>query len=473
MRAILVAIAVLFAIGTRADDAPARVFRAGAATSNITPPLGTSINGNMGDRRAAHIHDELHVRCLVLDNGETRLGFAVVDACMVPRELIDRAKAALDGVLKADNVSISATHTHEAGTLTPVFQSDPDPAYADFVVSRIVDGLQRAVNNLAPARIAWGSGQLPTQVFNRRWKMKPGSIPADPFGNANDQVRMNPPVGSADLIEPAGPTDPEISILAVQHASGEPLALLANYSLHYVGGEGPNHVSADYYGYFAEHAKALLEARDTEPPFVAMMTNATSGDCNNINFREARPATKAYEQMRRVGHEAAEVAVNAYKAVQWNDWVPLGARSADLQLGVRKPTEDEVTRAKQDLAAAAPGPLNALPLIYARETTLLASYPDTIPVRVQAFRIGALGIVQIPCEVFAEIGLSLKAQSALKPAFTIELANGYNGYLPTAAQHALGGYETWRARSSYLEVNAAATITETALRLLQELRDTP
>ena len=470
MRAILVAIAILFAIGTRADDAPARVFKAGAATSNITPPLGTSINGNMGDRRAAHIHDELHVRCLVLDDGESRLGFAVVDACMVPRELIDRAKAALDGVVRADHLCISATHTHEAGTLAPVFQSDPDPAYSDFVVSRIVDGIQRAVNNLAPARIAWGSGQLPTQVFNRRWSMKPGTIPADPFGNTNDQVRMNPPVGSPDLVEPAGPTDPEISILALQYASGEPLALLANYSLHYVGGEGPNHVSADYYGYFAEHAKALLEARDTEPPFVAMMTNATSGDCNNINFREARPATKAYEQMRRVGHEAAEVAVNAYKGLRWNDWVPLAARSADLELGVRKPTTDEVTRAAQDLADAGAGPLSTLPLIYARETTLLAEYPERVPVTIQTFRIGALGIVQIPCEVFAEIGLSLKAQSALKPAFTIELANGYNGYLPTAAQHALGGYETWRARSSYLEVNAAETITSAALRLLRELQ---
>ena len=62
-----------------------------------------------------------------------------------------------------------------------------------------------------------------------------------------------------------------------------------------------------------------------------------------------------------------------------------------------------------------------------------------------------------------------RRRARCKPTFTIELANGYNGYLPTPEQHALGGYETWRARSSYLEVNASRTITDTLLGLLKEV----
>ena len=81
-------------------------------------------------------------------------------------------------------------------------------------------------------------------------------------------------------------------------------------------------------------------------------------------------------------------------------------------------------------------------------------------------RIGDLGIVAIPCEVFTEIGLTIKTKSPLKRTFTISLANGYNGYLPTPAHHALGGYETWRARSSYLEVQASEEITRASLFLL-------
>jgi hypothetical protein len=63
----------------------------------------------------------------------------------------------------------------------------------------------------------------------------------------------------------------------------------------------------------------------------------------------------------------------------------------------------------------------------------------------------------------------LRKKSPLKPTFTIELANGYNGYLPTPAQHKLGGYETWRARSSYLEVDASTAITRTMVELLKKV----
>ena len=88
----------------------------------------------------------------------------------------------------------------------------------------------------------------------------------------------------------------------------------------------------------------------------------------------------------------------------------------------------------------------------------------------QTMRIGDLSIAAIPCEVFAEIGLDIKAKSPFKPTFTIELANGYNGYLPTPEQHKLGGYETWRARSSYLEVDASTRIAKAVMELFAGLK---
>jgi len=101
---------------------------------------------------------------------------------------------------------------------------------------------------------------------------------------------------------------------------------------------------------------------------------------------------------------------------------------------------------------------------------LLDAFPDRVPVVIQTFKIGDLGIAAIPCEVFAEIGLEIKKRSPFKQSFTIELANGYNGHLPTPAQHKLGGYETWRARSSYLEVNASQKIFETVMELFDRLK---
>ena len=120
--------------------------------------------------------------------------------------------------------------------------------------------------------------------------------------------------------------------------------------------------------------------------------------------------------------------------------------------------------------AKADGPeMKTLSEIYARETVQLNDYPDTVPVRLQALRLGDWAISAIPCETFVEIGLHLKANTPFEKTFTMELANGYNGYLPTAKQHTYGGYETWRAKSSYLEVHAADKIIKTVLELHNEI----
>lgn len=444
--------------------------KAGAATSNITPWLGVSIAGHMNDRRATHIHDELHARCLVLDDNATKIAFAIVDSCMVPREVVEDAKGRILEAtgIPADHVLISATHTHSAACATPVFQSDPDPEYKRYLAVKIADGVRRAVNNLAPAKIAWGTGNVPDQVFNRRWKMKEGSIGPNPFGKV-DKVQMNPPRASEDLIEPAGPTDPEVPFIFVKGTDDSPIALLANYSLHYVGNDA-GFVSADYFAMFAERMKHMLGADELDPPFVGAMTNGTSGNINNINFREAGESKPPYAQMKFVADRVAQNVFDAAQDLEWHDRVALDATAQDLQLGVRKPTADELAEAREIVRKAEGREMKTLPEIYARESVLIADYPDTVPVTIQAIRIGSLGIAAVPCEVFVEIGLAIKAESALKPAFTIELANGYNGYLPTAAHHELGGYETWRARSSYLEVGAADKIQSTALHLLNQLQ---
>jgi hypothetical protein len=156
--------------------------------------------------------------------------------------------------------------------------------------------------------------------------------------------------------------------------------------------------------------------------------------------------------------------------MQFRDWVPLGAAQKEIKLGVRLPNETESRRAEDILAKAEGRELRGSEEIYARETVLLKDYPKEVSLIIQTMRIGDLGIAAIRCEVFVEIGLEIKARSPFKPTFTIELANGYNGYLPTPEQHKLGGYETWRARSSYLEMDAAPKIVDTVMELFGRWR---
>lgn len=82
------------------------VFRAGAATSNITPPLGSPIVGGFAPFPATHVHDELHARCLVLDDGTIKFVFVVCDLLGSDRRVSDEARVLLkqDLGIPPDNV---------------------------------------------------------------------------------------------------------------------------------------------------------------------------------------------------------------------------------------------------------------------------------------------------------------------------------------------------------------------------------
>ena len=298
--------------------------------------------------------------------------------------------------------------------------------------------------------------------------MREGSIPPDPFGGKKDRVRMNPPRASEDLLEPAGPVDPGLPIVSVQHADGRPLALLANYGLHYVGGYERGHVSADYFPIFADRIQQLIGADRLDPPFVAMMSNGTSGDINNIDFRKPSQPYRRWARMRQVANDVADEAFRVYQKIEYHEDAPLDVHTTQLQLGVRRPDPQRIEWARAVLKEDTDPKRLTRPEIYASEALQLADYPEKVPVLLQAIRVGELGIAAVPCEVFAETGLAVKAESPLRPTFTIELANGYNGYLPTPEQHQLGGYETWPARSAYLEVQAEAKIRRAVLELLKQ-----
>ncbi len=174
--------------------------------------------------------------------------------------------------------------------------------------------------------------------------------------------------------------------------------------------------------------------------------------------------------MGLVAESVAEAAAKRLKTVEYHTNLPLKSVTRELSLGVRKPSPEHLQKARELLAAQPTDkPLAGLPAVYARETVLMNDYPDEVSVLLQAIRIGELGIVSSPCETFAETGLAIKEQSPLKPTFVVELANGYSGYLPTPNDHELGGYETWRARSSYLAVDAEPKIRRTLLELLREV----
>jgi hypothetical protein len=369
-------------------------------------------------------------------------------------------------------VLTAATHTHSSISARGHSKVEPVQAFNDyqqFVIRRIADATRRAVNNLEPARIGWGRAEEPTQVFNRRYFMKPGTPTPNPFGGT-DKAVMNPGRGNPNILKAAAPTDPEVAFLSVQSANGQPIALLANYSLHYVRPSAGPVISADYFGVFADRIQQLLGADRLDPPFVGIMSNGTSGDINNINWLKKRQKRwPPYAKMRQVADLVTRAVYQAHQQIDCHDWVRLDARQDELTLAVRRPTEEQLAYARKILDKPEDAPkYHRRERVYANRVLQLADSPDQVRVILQSFRIGDLGVCAIPFEVFVEIGLQIKDKSPLAQTFTISHANGSYGYLPTAEQHELGGYETWLGTSS-VEIQAADKIVENLLSMLRQL----
>jgi hypothetical protein len=442
-------------VGVTNGALQAQSFKVGAAASNITPPLGESIVGGFSPLPSTNVHDELHARCLVLDDGKTRLALVVCDLLGIHRLVSDEARRIIAerSKIPASQVLISATHTHSASSAMGQdriqYEQKLDD-YQSFVARRIADGVARAIHNLRPAEMAFGTVEAPEHVFNRRWYLKPGTMPANPFGGI-DMVKMNPGAGNANL-------------------GGSFISVFSAYSLHYVGGVGSGDISADYYGMYCRQLARLVKGEEHDPPFVALMANGTSGDINNINFREPRPRQKPYEQMRFVADDVAEKVFGSLDKLKYRGDVTLDARYREPTLKWRHPTEEQLTWAKETVAAGPKVQRGAdLSYIYAQRTLRLADYPETTTVPVQALRIGDVCVGTMPCEVFCEIGLEFKQRSAIKPAFMVELNHGYFGYLPTPRQHKLGGYETWLG-TNRLEADASDKLLGELVGMSEELK---
>ena len=459
-------------------DLPVKVFKAGAATCNITPFLGGGIVGNFGTPPpATYIHDELHARCLVLDDGTTQLIFIIADIIGLNRNLTDETKRLIfeQTNIPPRNIMISATHTHSATSAQGVgnqrrtyqYENSFDD-YQNFLIKRFTDVVKIALNNLEPARIGWGVGSVPEHVFVRRWKMKPGTSMPNPFGG-QDKVVMNPGVGNPDLLEPAGKPDTDVSFISVQSTDGKPIALLANYSLHYVGGVPSGHISADYFGIFADRIQELLKADRQNPPFVGIMTNGTSGDVNNINFRGPAEKNPPYQKMQRVADDVAREVFRVHNKISYKEWVPLNTALEEITLKVRNPDKKMIQYAENiQKQPESVKPYHRHEKAYAERIINLQEWPDQLEIALQTFSIGELGVSAIPFETFAEIGIELKTKSPFKHTFTIELANGSHGYLPTPNQHELGGYETWLG-TNRVEKEASVKIVSKLLEMFDNL----
>lgn len=429
-------------------------FFAGAAQTDITPPLGTIINGEFVAFYAHTIHDPLYSKALVLQQAGVRLVIVVVDICAMDKAFITEVKNEITVLteIPAAHILIAATHTHYAGSILDLLGGPCDLPYRNSLGRKIVQSVVEAQQRLAPARIGFASVDVPEHVVCRRYYMKPGYKAFNPVTGGLDIIKTNPAGGESDIDKRASEVDPQLSAIAIQSLEGKWISLLANYSMHYVGDCENGTVTADYFGVFARYIRDEVKGDEN---FVAMLSNGTSGEANIWDFLQpGRYPEEKHQKKELIGKDLAEKLYAVMKHIEWQNSPSLSAAFKYVTLGVRKPSAEEVETAKKIVARTDYRLINpggeSMVNIYAREQVFLNEYPDTIEFPVQALKIGDITIGALGGEFFAETGLRLKRAVNTGKYFTITMANGYIGYIPPKHEIEKGGYETWRCRSSHV-----------------------
>ncbi len=453
----------------------APVFRSGFAERDITPRVGMQEPGGYQKRFHRSVHDPCKVRVAVFDDGARRVVLVSVDALMVPRQLVEDIRRDVESRcgIPPRHVLIGATHSHSSGPTGMVqpgeydhasplarklayeITSTADPEYLAIVRRETVQAICEACAGLFAARAGVGAGVEDKAAFNRRFRMR------------NGLSYTHPGQGNPDLIEPAGPIDPQVGVIGVWREDGRLAGCIVNYACHAT--TSPGGISANWIHYLEKTIRGALSS-----DAVVVFMQGACGDVTQVDNRSPYVQPNGDEYARLVGGRVGAEAVKVLLSMHRGALLPLDAASVMLRFNRRRPTPERVKRS-YEIAAKDKATVDLTEWIFAKEIVLLdakIAKEPTETAEVQAIQIGPAVFISNPAEFFCELGLRIKAASPFPFTFPVELANGCVGYVPTeeAFSSSGGGYETRLTSYSNLEVSAGPRMVEAGVQLARRMQ---
>jgi hypothetical protein len=417
---------------------------AGAATVDITPPVGCPMAGYYSARGAIGTHDPLRAKAIVLEKDGVRVALVALDLITTTRDLVEASRRLIEkqtGIPGA-NVMISATHSHTGPVLWGGFSRDEllrdgvqiAKDYLRTLPTHIATVVHKADQARQPARVFFATGQEDGLAFNRRFHMSDGT------------VGWNPGKKNPKIVRPAGPTDPTVPVVYLETAgpNPKPIATYVNFALH-LDTVGGLEYSADY-PYALSQALAAVKGDD----LVTVFTTGTCGDVNHINVADPKPQ-KGHGEAARIGLRLAAEVLRTWDKLQPAADGPLRVTTAQIELPLAPVTPDEVAAAKRVAAAiqadTKPPPPFLEQVQAFKALDVAARLGKPLTVEVQVISLGDdLAWVSLPGEIFVELGLQIKAGSPFRQTMIAELANGSIGYVPNRVAYSQGNYEVVSAR---------------------------
>lgn len=472
MQRVFFLLSFAFAI-TAASGAP---IQAGFSERDITPNVGMERPGGYGKIFHRVFHDACKARAAVFDDGEKAVALVGLDALFIRKPSVDRIRAAITErtEIEPDGVLIGASHSHSSGPVGMILPGEfdhasewvqnlaykqssvADPVYLKQMEQGIIDAVVEAFQKRQPAQLGFGSGEEGKVQFNRRFHMK------------NGLTYTHPRPGNPDMLDAAGPIDPEVGVIGAWSADGEELlGCVVNWACHAT--TSPSGISANYVHYLEKALRGVM-GKD----IVVCFLNGASGDVTQVDNRSPvrqSGGDAAIKVGGSVGAEAAKVLLQMqFRTTE----APLDHKVKMLKIARRKPSAKRLAAARELAGRPRKSSDNVTDWIFAKEILLLDALIAAEPIRdveVQAIQVGPAVFLTTPAEYFCQFGLDQKKASPFSFTWPVSLANMLVGYVPT--EEALGpnggGYETRLTGYSNLVPDAGARMRDAGIALAKSL----
>jgi len=430
--------------GIDEDEASAYngVFKAGYAREDITPIV--PIKKKDGSSSYSSVNDKLYITTIAVSDGEEIALLVTVDVTSIGADNVKSYKKCITNAtgVPAENIIISATHTHTAPT--PGIPST-DPNNMRWMVAingAMANSAKRAIADMTEAEIYTGTKLVEGMAFVRRWINKDGTPGGIWRGYNTDRSQI-------ERYE----TDADNSVQIIRFVREDKKDIvMANLQTHFTSaGSYVEGISAD----LGDILRAEVEKNDDDALFAVYL--GASGNITPIAYISS---LKKYSNYKTMGVAVANVIVDATPDLVKVEAGKIQTSAITVTTNVRK--EDAATVENAKKAQAEIKALNQYDgnedvynvaakygFVSAKEVNSIVSrntsYGETRNHNLGAISFGDLAFVSAPYEMFDTNGMQIKDGSPFDMTFVITNAGGAGAYVPSAIAVPNGGYEVYTA----------------------------